>query len=71
MFSEDAKGRISPGFSPRDCHEVRAAADAVCAELGLATGELDRRRAVEERIKAAYMRGRRQPLYLVDAGLQA
>jgi hypothetical protein len=51
--------------------EVRAVAEAVWAELGLGKGERARRRAVEDRILAAYQRGKKQPLYLVDAGLSA
>lgn len=56
-------------FGPRERAEVNDAVAAVCAELGLKKSEHERRRAVKERVLDAYRHGRRQPLYLVDAGL--
>lgn len=47
------------------------AVDAVCTELGIPAGAAARRAAVADRVEAAYRMGRRQPLYLVDAGLGA
>ncbi len=57
------------GFQPGEIAEMSRAAEAVWQELGLRAQEKARRRAVEERIISAFRDGRRQPLYLVDAGL--
>jgi hypothetical protein len=67
----DVFDTVMPHYGRRERLEVKAVAEIVCAELGLAQAERKRRKAVEERIKAAYLGGRRQPLYLVDAGLEA
>jgi hypothetical protein len=62
---------ISKHFAPGERAEMERAIEAVCEELGLGSGEQARRKAVEERVVAAFRHGRRQPLYLVDAGLGA
>ena len=49
--------------------DVSRALEAVCNELGIARFEKKRREAVAKRIEAAWRTGRREPLYLVDAGL--
>lgn len=49
--------------------DIAVVADVVCRELGIATSEIKRRRAVEDRILRAYGAGCRQPLNLVTAGL--
>ncbi|MGY6710710.1 MAG: hypothetical protein ACXIVF_20500 [Rhizobiaceae bacterium] len=56
-------------FGPAERAEIKLAVDAVCAELGLKKSEHERRRVVKERVLDAYLHGRRQPLYLVAAGL--
>jgi hypothetical protein len=65
------RSTTSEHFAPGERAEMELAIEAVCAELGLGKGENGRRKAVEERIMAAFRHGRRQPLYLVDAGLGA
>ena len=49
--------------------DVNRALEAVCNELGIARFETKRRNVVAQRIEAAWRTGRRQPLYLVAAGL--
>ena len=49
---------------------IRPVVEAVCDELGIPGRERARRAAVEERILAAWHRGPRQPLDLVQAGLE-
>ncbi|MCG6114752.1 MAG: hypothetical protein MEQ84_06080 [Mesorhizobium sp.] len=69
MMSVPHDDCLSTEFGPQGSAELNQAIDAVCAELGLATSEHERRRAVKERVLDAYRLGRRQPLYLVSAGL--
>lgn len=70
MSESDVQDRPASRLGTRERLQLKAVADAVCAELGLDDGERKRRRAVEQRIRAAYLGGRREPLYLVSAGLQ-
>lgn len=56
-------------FAPHELAQMQPVIDAVCGELGLASNEMARRRAVAERVMAAYRRGRHLPLNMVDAGL--
>jgi hypothetical protein len=70
MGPTEADNCLPRDFGPGERAEMQRAIEAVCAELGLAKGERDRRRAVRERIVEAYRLGRRQPLNLVDAGLE-
>ncbi|NMG40612.1 hypothetical protein GRZ55_15305 [Chelativorans sp. ZYF759] len=69
MIPVSTESCLAAELGPRERAEVKSAVDAVCAELGLAKSEHARRRAVKERVIDAYIHGRRQPLYLVDAGL--
>ncbi len=70
MSESDVQDRTASRIGSYDRLQLKAVADAVCAELGLSNGERKRRRAVEQRIRAAFLGGRREPLYLVSAGLQ-
>ena len=56
-------------FAPHELAAMQPIIDAVCGELGLTAREKARRRAVAERVMAAYRRGRQQPLSMVAAGL--
>lgn len=56
-------------YSSDDMVSMRGAFDAVCAELGVARADDDRRDMIARRILTAYETGRRAPLYLVHAGL--
>lgn len=58
-----------PVFAPHELADMQPVIDAVCLELGVTTREKARRNAVAERVMAAYSRGGRQPLNMVDAGL--
>ena len=62
-----ATGASGGTYSSDDMARMQGAIDAVCGELGIATGP--QRDAVARRVMAAYETGRRQPLNLVDAGL--
>lgn len=55
--------------TPREIECVRSIIDAVCVELGVTGREVARRRAVTDRVMAAYRAGRRLPLNMVSAGL--
>lgn len=59
--------RQSRSSSVRD---INGALEAVCDELGIGRFETKRRNAVAQRIEAAWLTGRTQPLDLVDAGLR-
>jgi hypothetical protein len=63
--------RASGGEFERGRIEIQQAVDAVCDELGIPAEARARRAAVAEGVTSAYRLGRRQPLYLVDAGLVA
>lgn len=56
-------------FAPHELAAMQPVIDAVCGELGVTSREKARRRAVTERVMAAYRRGRHQPLNMVAAGL--
>ncbi len=56
-----------PGTSER---EIRQVVDALCAELGVSARAKARRAEIESRVTQAYLKGRRQPLDLVHAGLE-
>lgn len=56
-------------FAPHELAAMQPVIDAVCGELGVTAREKARRRAVMERVMAAYRRGRQQPLNMVAAGL--
>lgn len=56
-------------FAPHELAAMQPVIDAVCGELGVTAREKARRKAVMERVMAAYRRGRRQPLNMVEAGL--
>ena len=58
-----------PVFAPHELAQMQPVIDAVCGELGVAANEMARRRAVAERVMAAYRRGRHLPLNMVEAGL--
>lgn len=58
-----------PVFAPHELAAMQPVIDAVCGELGLTAREKARRRAVAERVMAAWRRGRQQPLNMVAAGL--
>ena len=63
-------GRVREAvFAPHELAHMQPVIDAVCGELGLNANEKARRRAVAERVMAAYRRGRHLPLNMVDAGL--
>jgi hypothetical protein len=51
--------------------EIERAIDAVCAELGLGTRKGERRARVTLGIASTWRQGRRLPLNLVSAGLDA
>ncbi len=70
MISAPQDDCMPSEFGPHERAEVKLAVDAVCAELGLKKNERERRRAVKERVLDAYLHGKRQPLYLVSAGLE-
>lgn len=61
--------RTTTVFAPHELAAMQPIIDAVCGELGLTAREKARRRAVAERVMAAYRRGRQQPLSMVAAGL--
>ena len=58
-----------PVFAPHELAQMQPVIAAVCGELGLTAREKARRKAVVERVMAAYRRGRHLPLNMVDAGL--
>ena len=58
-------------FNNDEIARMEGAIDAVCAELGIRTSDHVRRQAVATRIMRSYADGRRQPLNLVHAGLDA
>lgn len=64
------RGRVARlVLSPRELADMQPVIDAVCGELGVTARETARRKAVAERVMAAYRRGARQPLNMVSAGL--
>lgn len=70
MFPERRERHVEDAFELART-EMKQAIDAVCDELGIPAGARSRRAAVAEGVAEAYRLGRRQPLYLVDAGLDA
>jgi len=56
-------------LSPDELALTQPVIDAVCSELGITAREIARRRAVSERVYAAFRSGR-LPLNMVTAGLQ-
>jgi hypothetical protein len=56
-------------IAPNERSQTQPVIDAVCLELGLTTRERARRKAVAERVTAAFRRSN-LPLNLVTAGLQ-
>lgn len=58
-----------PAFAPHELASMQPIIEAVCLELGVTSRETARRRAVAERVMAAYKRGTRLPLNMVSAGL--
>lgn len=56
-------------FAPHELQSMQSVIDAVCAELGVQNREMERRKAVADRVMSAYRRGDRHPLTLVQAGL--
>lgn len=67
--SPKARDVVRPVFGPHELAQMQPVVDAVCGELGVTAREKARRKAVAERVMAAYGRGRRLPLDMVDAGL--
>ncbi len=62
------------GFATFDNDEIasmQGAIDAVCAELGVRPGDRARREAIATRVIRSFAGGRRQPLNLVNAGLES
>ena len=51
--------------------DIEVAAEAVLSELGLSDGKDFRRRQVVTRMATSWQAGRRLPLHLVSAGLDA
>jgi hypothetical protein len=51
--------------------EIEPAIEAVCAEVGLGSGPDERRARIAYRIAFTWRNGRRLPLNLVSAGLDA
>jgi len=51
--------------------DIESAAEAVLSELGLCDGTDFRRRQVVSRMATSWQAGRRLPLHLVSAGLEA
>ncbi len=66
-FARDGRHKLV--FAPHELAAMQPVIDAVCGELGLTGREKARRRAVTERVMAAYRRGRQLPLSMVAAGL--
>lgn len=60
---------VAPAFAPHEIADMQPVIDAVCLELGVTAREKARRKAVAERVMAAYSRGSRHPLNMVQAGL--
>lgn len=58
-----------PVLAPHELATMQPIIDAVCGELGVTTREKARRKAVADRVMAAYSRGSRLPLNMVSAGL--
>jgi hypothetical protein len=58
-----------PGFEPHELESMQPIIEAVCLELGVTEREKLRRKAVADRVMAAYSRGTRLPLNMVSAGL--
>lgn len=56
-------------FAPSEIASMESVVDAVCLELGVTLSEKARRKAVAQRVIAAYERGNRLPLNMVSAGL--
>jgi hypothetical protein len=56
-------------FAPHELASMQSVIEAVCSELGVTTRERARRRAVADRVVAAYREGSRLPLDMVHAGL--
>lgn len=56
-------------FAPHELASMQSVIDAVCGELGVTSRERLRRKAVADRVMAAYRGGRRLPLNMVHAGL--
>ncbi|MBX9450832.1 hypothetical protein [Neoaquamicrobium sediminum] len=57
------------GFEPHELESMQPIIEAVCLELGVTEREKSRRKAVADRVMAAYSRGTRLPLNMVSAGL--
>jgi hypothetical protein len=62
-------GYVHDALRPDELASMQSVIQAVCDELGVKERELDRRRAVAERVLGAYRRGTPHPLNLVAAGL--
>lgn len=58
-----------PAFAPHELASMQPIIEAVCLELGVTARETARRKAVADRVMAAYRRGTRLPLNMVSAGL--
>ena len=56
-------------FAPHELASMQPIIEAVCLELGVTAREKSRRKAVADRVMAAYSRGTRLPLNMVSAGL--
>ena len=56
-------------FAPHELANMESVIDAVCTELGVTVRQGARRRAIANRVVAAYRTGSRQPLDMVHAGL--
>lgn len=56
-------------FAPHELASMQSVVEAVCVELGVTAKEKARRKAVAERVTAAFRHGHRMPLNMVDAGL--
>lgn len=56
-------------FAPHELASMQSVVEAVCTELGVTAKEKARRRAVADRVAAAFRHGHRMPLNMVSAGL--
>ncbi|MCT7374857.1 hypothetical protein [Chelativorans salis] len=58
-------------FDAEELAEIRTAVEAVCAELGIGRDDTKGREEVASRMMRSWVLGRRTPLGLVNAGLDA
>lgn len=64
------EGGARHAFAPHELASMQSVVEAVCVELGVTAREKARRKAVADRVTAAFRHGQRLPLDMVSAGLK-